>query len=103
MARESNLVIDLMFLWCGSYKLNRYSIHPGNCLSSDHALLSIEIPIIEEVIQSLKLMIHPKSDQEIAFVDEVTSSFKKLDTSAIDNSNKLENIVNQLETIIDQA
>ena len=48
-------------------------------------------------------MIHPKSDQEIAFVDEVTSSFKKLDTSAIDNSNKLENIVNQLETIIDQA
>jgi len=61
-ARESNLVIDLMFLCCGSYELDRHSIYPGSHLSSDHAPLSIEIPIIEEVIQSLKLSIHPKSD-----------------------------------------
>ena len=61
-ARESNLVIDLMFLHCGSYKLDHHSIHPGNCLSSDHAPLSIKIPIIKEVIQSLKFTIHPKSD-----------------------------------------
>jgi len=61
-ARKSNLVINLMFLRCGSYELDRHSIHPGSHLSSDHAPLSIEIPIIEEVIQSLKLSIHPKSD-----------------------------------------
>ena len=103
MAGESNLVIDLMFLWCGSYELGHHSIHPGNRLSSDHTPLSIEIPIIEEVIQSLKFTIHSKSDQEMAFVGEVTSSFKKLDTSTIDDSNKLESIVNQLGAIIDQA
>ena len=103
MAGESNLVIDLMFLWCGSYELGRHSIHPRNRLSSDHTPLSIEIPIIEEVIQSLKFTIHSKSDQEMAFVGEVTSSFKKLDTSTIDDSNKLESIVNQLGAIIDQA
>jgi len=91
---ESNSVIDLMFLWCGSYELDHHSIHPGNHLSSDHALLSIEIPIIEEVIQSSKLMIHPKSDQETVFVEEVISNFKNLDTSVIDDSNKLESIVN---------
>ena len=62
MAGESNLVIDLMFLHCGAYELDHHSIHPGNHLSSDHAPLSIEIPIIEEVIQSSKLTIHPKSD-----------------------------------------
>jgi len=62
MAGESNLVIDLMFLHCGAYELDHHSIHPRNHLSSDHAPLSIEIPIIEEVIQSSKLTIHPKSD-----------------------------------------
>ena len=96
MAGESNLVIDLMFLCCGSYELNHHSIHPGNRLSSDYALLSIEIPIIEEVIQSSKLIIHPKSNQEMAFVEKVISSFKSLDISVIDDSNKLESIVNQL-------
>ena len=103
MAEESNLVINLMFMRCGSYELDRHSIHPGNCLSSDHAPLSIEIPIIGEVTQSSKFMIHPKSDQEMAFVEEVISSFKNLDTSVIDDSNKLESIVNQLGTIIDYA
>ena len=96
-ARELNSVIDLMFLHCGSYELDCHSIHPGNHLSSDHTLLSIKIPIIKDVIQSSKFMIHLKSDQEMTFVEEVTSSFKKLDTSAIDDSNKLESIINQLE------
>jgi len=103
MAGELNLVIDLMFLYCGSYKLDRHSIHPGNHLSSDYAPLSIDIPIIEEVIQSPKLTILPKRDQETAFVKEVISSFKSLDTSVINDSNKLESIINQLGAIIDQA
>ena len=72
MAGESNSVINLMFLCCGSYELDCHSIHLQNCLSSDHAPLSIKIPIIEEVILS----------------------FKSLDTSVIDNSDKLESIVN---------
>jgi len=92
-----------MFLHCGSYELDHHSIHPGNCLSLDHAPLSIEIPIIEKVIQSSKLTVHPKSNQETVFVEEVISSFKSLDTSVINDSDKLKSIVNQLRTIIDQA
>jgi len=103
MAGELDSVIDLMFLHCGSYKLDHHSIYPGSHLSLDHASLSIEIPIIEEVIQSSKLSIHPKSDHETAFVEEIILSFKILDTSVISNSNKLKSIVNQLGTIIDQA
>jgi len=102
-AEESNSVIDLMFLHCGSYELDHHSIHPGSRLSLDHAPLSIEIPIIEEVIQSSKLLIHPKSDQELAFVEEIILSFKILDISVISDSDKLESIVNQLGMIIDQA
>jgi len=96
MAGEANLVINLMFLCCGSHELDCHSIHPGNHLSSDHAPLSIDISIIDEVIQSSKLTIHPKSDQESVFVKEVILSFKSLDTSVINDSNELESIINQL-------
>ena len=95
-AGKSNSVINLIFLCCGSYELDHHSIHSGNHLSLDHAPLSIKIPIIEEVIQSLKFTIYLKSNQETAFVEEVTLNFKKLDTLAINNSDKLENIINQL-------
>jgi len=61
---EANSIIDLMFLCYGSSELNHYSILPESCLSSDHAPLSINIPIYEEVICTSKLLIPPKSDQE---------------------------------------
>ena len=85
-----------MFMCCGSYELDHHSIHPGNHLSLNHAPLSIEISIIEEVTQSSKFTIHPKSDQETVFVEEVISSFKNLNTSVINDSDKLESIINQL-------
>ena len=62
MAGESNSTIDLIFLSYRSSKLDHYSIHPENCLSSDHAPLSINIPIFEEVILTSKLSIPPKSN-----------------------------------------
>jgi len=61
-AGESNLTIDLMFLCYGLSKLGHHSIYPENRLSSDHAPLSIDIPIFEEVILTSKLSIPPKSD-----------------------------------------
>ena len=50
MVGESNSVIDLMFLRCSSSKLDRHSIHPNSRLSSDHAPLTVDIPICEEII-----------------------------------------------------
>ena len=49
-AGESNSVIDLMFLRCSSTELDCHSILPESQLSSDHAPLSIDIPICNEVI-----------------------------------------------------
>ena len=62
MSGDANSVLDLMFLHSDSLELNSHHIHPKSRLSSDHAPLSIEIPIIEEVIQSSKFTILPKSD-----------------------------------------
>ena len=101
-AGESNLVIDLMFLQSGSIELDRHTILLESRLSSDHAPLSIDIPICDEVIQSSKLVISPDSDQEKEFIKDVTSSLLSLDTSNIESVESLNRIVNQLGSIIEQ-
>ena len=101
IARKANSVIDLMFLYYRSRELDWHTIHPDNHLSSDHTPLSIYIPIDEEIVCTSKLLIPQKSEQETTFVKEVISNFKNLDMSNIADTEKLENIVNQLEVIID--
>jgi len=92
-----------MFLHYGSTELDQHFIHPDSHLSSDHALLSINIPINEEVVYTSKLSISQRSKQETAFIKEIISNFKNLDTFNIADMEKLEHIVNQLRVIIDQA
>ena len=61
-AGESNSVIDLMFLHSGSAELDHHFILPDYRLSSDHVLLTIDIHIGVEIIQSTKLSIIPGSN-----------------------------------------
>ena len=103
MVGETNLVIDLMFLWYGSTKINQHSIHSNCCLASDHIPLFITIPIVDKIVNTSKLSIQQNSEQEIAFVKEVISIFKNLDMSNITDKNNLENTVNYLKLLINQA
>ena len=103
IAGEVNSIIDLIFLCWESTKLNQRSIHPKSCLSSDHAPLSINIPISKEVVCTLKLSIPQKSKQEAVFVEEVISNLKNLDMSNIADTEKLDCIVNQFGAIVNQA
>jgi len=102
-AGVSNSVIDLMFLHYRSSELDHHTILPESQLSSDHAPLSIDISIFEEIIQMSKLTLAPKSDHETAFIKDIILNFKILDTSNIEDISKLEQVVNQLGTIVDQA
>ena len=102
-AGEANSVIDLMFLQNSSSELNNHFILPDSHLSSDHAPLSIDVPIFEEIINMSKLTIIPKSEQETKFIKDVILNFKALDTSNIKDIIKLEQVVNQLSSIIDQS
>ena len=52
---EANSVINLMFFYYRSNKLNNHSIYPNWCLSFDHAPLTITISITEENISTFKL------------------------------------------------
>ena len=100
---ESNSVIDLMFLHYGSPELDHHSILLESHLSSDHAPLVIDITISKKIIQTSKFTLAPKSEQETAFIQDIISNLKSLDTSNIDNINKLEQAVHQVGTIINQA
>ena len=100
---ESNMVIDLMFLRNGSEELDNHSILPDSCLSSDHAPLRIDIPISSEIIHMSKLSIIPKSEQETEFIKDVISNFNTIDTSNIEDIEKLEQVVNLLGSIVDQV
>jgi len=45
----------------------------------------------------------PKSDQEATFIEDIISNFKIMDMSNIEDTKKLEQVVNQLGTIINLA
>ena len=91
-----------MFLRHGSEKLDHHSILPEWHLSSDHAPLIIDIPILEETIQISKLAIPPNSKQETEFIKNVISNFSKLDISNIEDIDELDQIVNQFSIIVEQ-
>jgi len=101
-AGESNLVIDLMFLRCGSAELDRHFILSDYRLSSDHAPLTIDIPIGDEIVQLTKLSVIPGSDQEKDFIKDVISNLQVLDTSNIDSIENLNLVVNRLGSTIEQ-
>ena len=103
MSGEANSVLDLMFLHSGSPELDSHCIFPENRLSSNHTPLSVKIPIIEEVIQFLKFTIPPKSDQDKAFIDEVISNFKSMNTNNIDDVIKLDFVIKRIGCIIDHT
>ena len=90
MAGESNSMIDLMFLHYDSSELDQHFILPESRLSSDHAPLTVIIPLSKEIVQMSKLILTPKSNQESKFIKNVISKFKDLDTTSIKDIDKLE-------------
>jgi len=58
---------------------------------------------MDGIINISKLSIQQKSEQEIAFIKEVISYFKNLDTSNINNKECLENTVNNLDSLVNRV
>jgi len=100
---ESDLVIDLMFLYSGLSELNNHAIHPDWQLTSNYAPLTVTISIEEEFVQTAKLSLLKKSDKEEVFIKEAFSIIKSLDTSNLSNQESLEQVINLLAARIKQA
>ena len=98
---ESDSVIDLIFLHSGLSELNNHMIYLVWWLTSDHALLTVTISIEEEFVQTAKLSLLKKSDKEKAFVKEVSSIIKSLNTLNLLNQESLELAINLLAARIE--
>ena len=100
---KSNSVIDLMFLQSRSIELNNHLIHSNLHLSSDHAPLTVSIPIADKNIHSSRLSILKNSEEEAAFVKEAKTIIKNLNTSNLTDCDRLKDIVNLFMSKIKQA
>ena len=100
-ANNSNSVIDLMFLQCNSSEINSHTIHLDLWLTLDHAPLTISILIIKEHIPTHKRTLTKNSVEEVEFVNEVITSFTKVDISNISNILDLDEIVSIWADIVD--
>ena len=83
--------------------MNNHSIYSNWCLTSDHALLTITIPIAKKNIDLQKRAIIKNSDKEDLFIKEVIASFAKLDTLNILEKHQLEKVVTDFANIIESV
>ena len=100
MTGKVNLVIDLMFLQSGLMELNNHSIHPDWQFSSDHAPLTVIIPITEENIISSKFSITKNSKEKESFINNVLYAIKNINVDDLSDSNKLKFVTNTLASKI---
>ena len=87
---NSNLVIDLMFLYPNLSEFNNHTIHPEWRLSSDHTPLTVNIAINEELIHTKKYTIVKNSEEENNFITELIESIKGLNMENISSKEVLE-------------
>ena len=80
-SRKLYSVIDLMFFYSRSSKLNCHSIHLSWRLTSNHTPFTITIPIEEEHVMTSKFSLSKDSEEEEEFIKEVTRVFKSLNNT----------------------
>ena len=99
--QNSNLVLDLVFLWPSSSEFNCYYIHPEWKLSSNHAPITVDIPISDENILTKQWSLIKESDEENQFIEDLIQVIKNLNTTSIQDAKSLEKVVWYLVTRIE--
>ena len=69
--QNSNLVLDLVFLWPFLSEFNHHYIHPDWRLLSDHAPITINITINKEHISTKQQSLIKGSDEENWFIEDL--------------------------------
>ena len=88
-----NLVINLMFFQPNLLELDNHMIYPEWRLSSDHILLTVDIVIIEEYVQTKKHTIVKNSEEKKKFLAELIETIKGLNIELISSKKVLKRIV----------
>jgi len=72
-------------------------------LSSDHALLTVTIPIIEEHVQNKKWLIVKGSKEKKFFINNLIKEIKAIDTNNLTDVELLEKVINLLTNTIEET
>jgi len=98
---NTNSVIDLFFLWPNSIEINNYIILPELWYPSNHALLTIDISITEELIQNKCQTIIRNSKEEENFIADFIKTIRNINTTTILDKDALENTVQEYTRILE--
>ena len=99
---ESDLVIDFIFLRPNSSEYNNHSIYLEWHLTSDYILLTMNIAVPEENIQTKKHTIVKNRKEEDNFIIELIKAIKRLNTEDIQRKKVLENIIQSFTNCIER-
>ena len=72
-------------------------------MTSDHALLTITIPIVEEHIQTKKNLIIKGSKEEKSFINDLIKAFKSINTNNLSDVELLKNVINSFTNTIERT
>ena len=88
-----NSVLDLVFIWPSSTESNHHHIHLDWRLMSDHAPITVDIHIDDENIPTKWHSLVKGSNEEKQFIEDLTQFIKNLNTSPIQDTKSLEEVV----------
>ena len=72
-------------------------------MTSDYALLTITIPIVEEHIQTKKNLIIKGSKEEKSFINDLIKAFKSINTNNLSDVELLKNVINSFTNTIERT
>ena len=90
---NSNLVLDLVFLQPSSLEFNYHHIHPEWRLLFDHTPITVDIPIYDENILTKQWSLIKGSNEENWFIEDLIQVIKNLNTTSIQDTKSLEEVV----------
>ena len=96
-----NSVLNLVFTRPSSVEFNCHYIYPDWRLTSDHALITVNVPIRNEYIPTKQWSLVKGSNKENQFIEDPIQFTKNLNTLSIQDTESLEEVVQLLTTNIE--
>lgn len=82
-----------MFLRPESMKYNNYLIHPNWRLTSDHALLTINICIFKKYVQTRKQTLVKNNKEEEHFLEDLIEAIKEINIANLQSTKVFESTI----------
>ena len=101
--RDTNSVIDLIFLSPGNTGFGQHMLYPEICKPSNHIPLIIEIGIGEINTDVNIWSIEKDSKKEKDFITSLVQGIQSLNTSVIRSKENLKTLVQQLANVFENA